>query len=533
MAKDFDYYFAQLRKTESHREKTAEVEIRKLYKGLLADTKQFVAEEYYQLAEDGKLTYEILRVNTRNARFLEEVESRLNGVSPKVSKEIQNTVEDMYTLAYNGMVDAVQKAKDTKELHENLKGLKGATPETVKAAVENPIAGLTLKDTLEKNRKEIIWDIKRQIGVGLTQGDRYDTMARRIAKSLDNDYKKAIRIVRTEAGRAIEAGHFESGKEINDALKNGVTNMRLVKTWKTMKDGKVRDTHGSMEGKTVAMDEMFILPSGAETLTPHQSGVASEDINCRCFVKYHLSDEYGSTDAEMGKPYSLEASPDDKLSIKEYSKAKKDLEKASGKAFSDHEIKAMLDSVNEYTGGDYTNIIAAGGDFKGVYSQYSMLLSDAQKKQALVDYENVEKFLENAPKYTGKVYRGLGFDIGGDYDDGSYDDFMAEIKKGTLTSPSLTSWTTKKSYLGNIFDARTGLDDSAEAMARVTLVMDESKSGVDIKDYARIKGQDEVLFSKNVTYDVVDIQENSHFDDDDVEVIDIVVKLKEKGGKRK
>ena len=51
----------------------------------------------------------------------------------------------------------------------------------------------------------------------------------------------------------------------------------------------------------------------------------------------------------------------------------------------------------------------------------------------MIDYENIEKFLESAPKYKGKVYRGMGFDIGGDYDDGSYDDFMAELKSGVIT----------------------------------------------------------------------------------------------------
>lgn len=288
MAKNFDYYFSQLRKIENHRERQAEVEIRKLYKELLKDTKQFVAEEYYKLAEDGKLTYEILRSHNENARFLDEVEQRLNGLSPKVSQSIQEIVEEMYALAYNGMVEAVQKAKDTKELAETLSGLHGVMPETIKAAVENPIAGLTLKDTLEKNRKEIIWDIKRQIGVGLTNGDRYDTMAKRLAKSLDGDYKKAIRIVRTETGRVREAGHLESAKEINNALEQGVTDVRLVKTWRTMGDGKVRDTHGPMDGTTVAMDEAFTLPSGVKTQAPQQSGVASEDINCRCFVKYSL-----------------------------------------------------------------------------------------------------------------------------------------------------------------------------------------------------------------------------------------------------
>lgn len=307
MAKSFEYYFAQLRKTEEHRSKEAEVAIRKLYKELLQDTKHFLAEEYYQLAEDGKLTFEILFGKGQNTRFLEEVEQRLNGLSPKVSQEIQQVVEEMYTIAYDGMVKAVVSSQTSEELKAALTGLQGVSPETIKATVENPIAGLTLKDTLEKNRKNIIWDIKRQIGVGLTNGDRYDTMARRVAKSLDGDYKKAVTIVRTEAGRVREAGHLASAKNINETLKNGTTSMRLVKTWKTMKDGRVRDHHHTMDGVTVAMDEDFVLPGGVKTQAPKQSGVASEDINCRCFVKYHLEEATETADTAENQIGKLEA----------------------------------------------------------------------------------------------------------------------------------------------------------------------------------------------------------------------------------
>ena len=80
-------------------------------------------------------------------------------------------------------------------------GLKGCTPDIVRRAVDTPIAGLTLNDRLEKNRKGIIYDIKKNITVGLTNGDRYSTMANRIKQSVDGNYKKAIRMTRTETHR--------------------------------------------------------------------------------------------------------------------------------------------------------------------------------------------------------------------------------------------------------------------------------------------------------------------------------------------
>ena len=310
MAKDLQYYYAQLRRIEEHREKSTEKEIRKVYKTMLTDLQHFISDEYVKLAEDGQLTYEILRGKNEYARFLDEVEKRLNGISPKVSKEIRATVNEMYKLSYDGMVDAVSKSTSSDTLRAAFKGVKGATPETIKAAVENPIAGLTLNDTLEKNRRDIIYNIKKQIGIGLTSGDRMSTMARRIADSLDGDYKKAVRVARTEVHRVRETGHNDCVEEIDQTLQNGTTSLRMVKIWRTMKDERVRPQqrvktkhgwktvirgnadHMKMEGQTVLADELFDLGGGLKAKAPGQSGDASNDINCRCTVEYVLmSDE--------------------------------------------------------------------------------------------------------------------------------------------------------------------------------------------------------------------------------------------------
>lgn len=53
-----------------------------------------------------------------------------------------------------------------------------------------------------------------------------------------------------------------------------------------MGDERVRDSHAEMEGQKVPIDEPFILPGGAKAMYPGESGVAAEDINCRCFVEY-------------------------------------------------------------------------------------------------------------------------------------------------------------------------------------------------------------------------------------------------------
>ena len=323
--KDLAYYLAQARRIAEHREADAEKEIRKLFKDMLKDLQHFMSETYVQYAEDDKLTYAMLQKAGYDARFLEEVERRLDILTPKAAREMRKLVEETYEAAYHSMVKGVVDVYNTGgqiTLDAAFEGHIAITPEQIKAAVENPISGLTLKDTLEKNRKDIIYGIKQVVGVGLMNGDRYTTMAKRIARQIDYDYKKAIRIVRTEAHRVRERGNIDAAVSVDNELKNTETGLRMVKTWKTMKDERVRPQyarktkkgwkrgiakggadHVKLEGQTVLASEKFDLGSGVTADAPGQSGVAAHDINCRCYASYEMlmDDEYFN---KTGKHFS-------------------------------------------------------------------------------------------------------------------------------------------------------------------------------------------------------------------------------------
>lgn len=156
----------------------------------------------------------------------------------------------------------------------------------IRAAVQNPIAGLTLDKRLERNRAQIIYDIKKNIAIGLTQGDSYTTVAKRITKSVNNDYTKAMLITRTETHRVREQGFEDSGRAAqNDLMGTGYV---LSKTWRSMQDGSVRHTgdanHVKMHGVTVLADEYFELVGGVKAFSPGMSGTPQNDCNCRCYA---------------------------------------------------------------------------------------------------------------------------------------------------------------------------------------------------------------------------------------------------------
>lgn len=86
---------------------------------------------------------------------------------------------------------------------------------------------------------------------------------------------RAERIARTEMNRASAKGRL-------DTLKKS----RVIegKEWSAALDERTRPSHIVTDGQEVKTNEYFTLGSGVKTEGPGQSGVAAEDINCRCLV---------------------------------------------------------------------------------------------------------------------------------------------------------------------------------------------------------------------------------------------------------
>lgn len=81
-----------------------------------------------------------------------------------------------------------------------------------------------------------------------------------------------------------EANTFLNYSEFVDAKERGLTH----KTWLTMLDDKVRDTHEEIEGTTIGIDEYFQV-GDSEMRFPHDMELApnpNEVINCRCAIDY-------------------------------------------------------------------------------------------------------------------------------------------------------------------------------------------------------------------------------------------------------
>ncbi|MEI3163007.1 MAG: phage minor head protein [Lachnospirales bacterium] len=296
-------YLAEVKRIEESRSKNADKKIRSLYKTLLKNLNGFIGEYYTKYADnDGILNGAILQQKAKYASFLEEVDKNIKEITPAISKTIKSTVESSYKACYDGMINGFSKSFDS--FKDSFKGL-SIKPEVIKAAVENPISGLTLPERLQKHRQDIIYDIKSSITNALMTGERYDTTTKKLAERLNVSYGKANRIVRTESHRVQEKGLLDGAEKIGEKVKNdGLVyaviwrnmgdikvrpNIRVhtSKGWKTYKS-KTKANHIKMEGQVVEAGGYFDLGNGVKAKSPGESGTPENDCNCRCTLEYEM-----------------------------------------------------------------------------------------------------------------------------------------------------------------------------------------------------------------------------------------------------
>lgn len=186
-------------------------------------------------------------------------------------KAVQNTLESVLNASY--------KAVNTITSKYNIEAV--ARKIDANNIIKKQVAGHIWTDRIKKYGNDFVYDVHGIIHQGLDNGDTYTTTARKLKERFGKDIGNTMRIARTESARVLEDSKYQAFEDLanNDSV-------QVFKIWHTMEDEAVRDTHDAMEGVKVLYDEDFVLPSGAKCQYPKGTGVAAEDINCRCYVEY-------------------------------------------------------------------------------------------------------------------------------------------------------------------------------------------------------------------------------------------------------
>jgi hypothetical protein len=260
---------------------TAERNVIREYQKTLKAIKAEIAEIYEKYGEPTLVDLQKYdRINKLDKKMQEEI----NKLYVTNRSLINTTLRDSYIGAYAG-TKAIIEGESKKTLRAIVK------PVNVTKTINEEMAGLKWADRVSKHRSDLIYDVQAVIKQGLQRGDSYSTMAKELnkkiieitPKGLKGDVSKSTTIVRTESQRVTASAK----KEVIDVAKS--QGIDLTKTWNSVEDERVRDSHVKMDGQTVPYDGMYTLPTGEKVVGPHLTGIAKEDCNCRCFESYELA----------------------------------------------------------------------------------------------------------------------------------------------------------------------------------------------------------------------------------------------------
>lgn len=96
----------------------------------------------------------------------------------------------------------------------------------------------------------------------------------------DNDLRGLQVLVESEFHRVYNASIETGAKWYESDTKTSVT-----KSWITVGDARVRETHSYLEGASVGLDEHFYTFDGDHAAYPGGFTKASNNVNCRCVIK--------------------------------------------------------------------------------------------------------------------------------------------------------------------------------------------------------------------------------------------------------
>lgn len=262
-----------------NKQQKLESQITQEYDAMTKEMRSMLSEVYEKYAVNGELTY------SEMSKY-----SRLDGLIKKIDKMTGERFKAIYETMYGSLSDTFEEhfIRMAHGIEQTANQKVGYTPikkDTIRKMILNPIDGLTLSDRLEKRRANVIFDIKQEMVQGLSNGETYDKVAKRLVSIFDGDKKKSYRVARTEMHRVSEQAKFSA------ALKAHENGVKMLKTWKSAHDYHVRDTteasHVDLDGTTIPIDQNFKQGNG-NGLCPGSMGSPDHDIFCRCILIYSL-----------------------------------------------------------------------------------------------------------------------------------------------------------------------------------------------------------------------------------------------------
>lgn len=109
----------------------------------------------------------------------------------------------------------------------------------------------------------------------------------RVSEYLDDEngtVDEIIRVVDTDTNRI----YNDAILDVGERAEHDETG-RVMKTWETMLDDRVRDTHDYLQSETVPVDRRFYTFDGDSARYPGDFTLPQNNVNCRCRISLSMA----------------------------------------------------------------------------------------------------------------------------------------------------------------------------------------------------------------------------------------------------
>lgn len=210
-------------------------------------------------------TYQTSVINLNEVFLLSEHEDRLREILQKRYKFI---IPFFSKFGLEGIKDSVSKNDDNILIGESDE----LTEDYILANAASRSA-IIAKTSLDK--------VRSRIDAGVKDGSSIDEIAASIRAIQLINTSRAQVIARTEVHNAANYSVINTARQAESQL-----NIKMVKEWVAVSDGRTRDTHAAIDGQTVDMDGRFNVAGSMADRPLDPSLPPEESINCRCTMLF-------------------------------------------------------------------------------------------------------------------------------------------------------------------------------------------------------------------------------------------------------
>ena len=271
------------------------------YRKALEEARNLLRKQFDRYEKDGKLSDKSFPHSAKR-KMLSAMDKLLSKLYENNKQQTKNFLMQVGMKAekntFHIVFQAANSNKKAVPFQIKLLGDDGKTlnaiqkPLNISEIVNEKMKGFHWAERLGKHRNDIIHSVNKTLSDGLAKGKTYKELSDSLKNELGTDVGKPMTIIRTEGARVYANTQQKTLDKFDKA------GLAMVKTWRTVKDERVRGmkaidkvSHVKMEGQTVGYKEDFTLPEGRKAKAPHLTGYAEHDINCRCFQTIDLAEE--------------------------------------------------------------------------------------------------------------------------------------------------------------------------------------------------------------------------------------------------